>query len=106
MTMNKFITISVLALLLLAAAGCASTSTQPRTNDHSTDSDITANVKAAAENDATLDASAMDVETSNGVVRLSGFVTSHAAVVAASDIARGIVGVTAVKNDMMVKMVR
>lgn len=106
MTMNNFGTISVLVLLLSAASGCASTSTQLRTNDHSADSTITANVEAAANTDATLNASAMNVETSQGVVQLSGFVGSHAEVVTASNIARGIAGVTAVKNDMMVKTLR
>lgn len=105
MTMNNLVTISVLVLLLSAASGCGSTSTStPRpTNNQSADSTITANVKAAVKNDATLNASAMNVETSQGVVQLSGFVGSHADVDTASTIARGIDGVTAVKNDMMVK---
>ena len=106
MTTNNFMRISVMALLLLAVSGCASTSIQPQANHHSADSDITASVEAAAKSNATLDASAMDVSTANGVVHLSGFVSSHAEVVAATDVARGITGVTAVENDMMVKTVR
>ncbi len=103
MTMNNFLTTSGLVLLLSTASGCGSTSPQRTTNNQSADSNITANVKAAAKNDTTLNASAMKVETSEGVVKLSGFVGSHAEVTTASNIARGIAGVTAVKNDMMVK---
>lgn len=106
MTVKNFITAGAVVLLLLAISACAPTSTQSPGNALSADSDITENVKAAAKNDTKIDASTMDVTTANGVVHLSGFVTSHAQVTAATDVARGITGVTAVTNDMMVRTVR
>jgi len=43
------------------------------------------------------------VETVNGVVMLSGFVPSQAQVQKAADLARGVEGVTDVKNGLKVK---
>ena len=106
MTTNRFITINLAALLLLAVSACAPTATRSPADVKSTDSDITANIKAATKSESALDGSAMDVSTSKGVVHLSGFVTSHAQVVTATDIARSIAGVTAVENDVMVKTIR
>jgi len=45
----------------------------------------------------------INVETFRGAVQLSGFVSSRAAVDKAVEIARGVKGVTSVKNDMRVK---
>lgn len=106
MMMKKMFAISALALLLAAVSGCGSTPRQSSVSNQSTDSEITANIKAAAKNDAALNASAMTVETSNGAVQLSGFVGTYAEVTAASSIARGIAGVTSVNNNMMVKAIR
>lgn len=61
------------------------------------DTDSTANVNAAVNDMATLDASSMEVATANGVVHLSGFVSSHAQVVAATDVARSVAGATAIR---------
>lgn len=47
--------------------------------------------------------SEVNVETFKGVVQLSGFVTSKEAMDKAVDIARGINGVTSVRNDMTIK---
>ena len=48
-------------------------------------------------------ATEINVETFKGVVQLSGFVSSQAAENRAVELARGVSGVTAVKNDMRLK---
>jgi len=45
----------------------------------------------------------INVETFKGVVQLSGFVSSSAAMQQAVKVAKGIQGVTSVKNDMRIK---
>ncbi|MDO9366014.1 MAG: BON domain-containing protein, partial [Methylotenera sp.] len=46
----------------------------------------------------------INVETYKGVVQLSGFVSSEADIDKAVEIARGVNGVTSVKNDMRLKV--
>lgn len=106
MTKTNLLASCVLTLMLVAVAGCAATSHQQTMVGATSDTDITANVNAAVDDLATLDASSMEVATANGVVHLSGFVSSHAQVVAATDAARNVAGVTSVRNDMMVKTIR
>ena len=62
------------------------------------DSVITTKVKAAVFNESTLKSSEINVETYKGVVQLSGFVSSEADIDKAVEIARGVKGVTSVKN--------
>ena len=64
---------------------------------------ITAKVKGAIFNDATLKVNDINVETFKGVVQLSGFVRSQADIDKAVQVARGIAGVKSVKNDMRIK---
>jgi hyperosmotically inducible protein len=67
------------------------------------DSVITTKVKAAVFADASLKSAEINVETYKGIVQLSGFVRSSADINRAVEVARGIRGVTSVKNDMIVK---
>ncbi|MBG6219260.1 MULTISPECIES: BON domain-containing protein [unclassified Janthinobacterium] len=67
------------------------------------DSVITTKIKADLVKDNDLKALDVHVETMNGVVMLSGFVPSQAQVKKAADLARGVEGVTDVKNDLKVK---
>jgi osmotically-inducible protein OsmY len=60
-------------------------------------------VKTAIFNEPTLKVAEINVETFKGVVQLSGFVSSQAAMARAVEIARGIDGVTSVKNDMRIR---
>jgi len=93
-----------LMLILLASfLGCASTATHEGTGEYVDDSVITAKVKAAIFNDASLKSSEINVETFKGVVQLSGFVNSQADIDKAVKLARGVKGVTSVKDDMRVK---
>jgi osmotically-inducible protein OsmY len=92
-----------LVILLTAFMGCASTSKQESTGEYIDDSVITTKVKAEIFGDDSLKSSEINVETFKGVVQLSGFVNSQEDINRAVELARGVQGVTAVKNDMQVK---
>jgi osmotically-inducible protein OsmY len=97
-----------LATMLFAAsltivAGCASTPTSEGTGEYIADSVITAKVKASIFNEPTIKASEINVETYKGDVQLSGFVADPRDAAKAVEIARGVKGVTSVKNDVRVK---
>jgi hyperosmotically inducible protein len=67
------------------------------------DSVITGKVKAAVLGESSLKSAEINVETYKGVVQLSGFVGSRAAINKAVELAHAVKGVSAVKNDMVVK---
>lgn len=89
--------------LLMSAVGCASTSTREGTGEYIDDSVITTKVKAAIFNEPTLKSAEINVETFKGTVQLSGFVSARADIYKAAEVARGVKGVTSVKNDMRLK---
>jgi len=60
-------------------------------------------VKTAIFNDSSLKSAEINVETFKGRVQLSGFVRSQANIDQAVAVARGVSGVTSVKNDMRLK---
>lgn len=92
-----------LAVLLMSVLGCASTSTQEGTGEYIDDSVITAKVKTAIFNEPSLKVLEINVETFKGKVQLSGFASSRADISKAAEVARGVGGVTSVKNDMRLK---
>ena len=91
------------AVLLATMLGCASTSKSEGTGEYVDDTVITAKVKAAILDEPTLKSAEINVETFKGVVQLSGFVRSQADINKAVAVARGVGGVTSVKNDMRLK---
>ena len=95
--------ILVLTIVLASAWGCGATATREGSGEYVDDSVITAKVKTAIFNDASLKVNEINVETFKGVVQLSGFVRSQADVDKAVQVARGVAGVKSVKNDMRVK---
>ncbi|MBK7324588.1 MAG: BON domain-containing protein [Propionivibrio sp.] len=99
----KYLSALFLAVTLVFATGCASTSKQEGTGEYVDDSVITSKVKAAIFNEPTLKSAEINVETFKGTVQLSGFVSSQAAINKAVAVARTVGGVTSVKNDMRVK---
>jgi osmotically-inducible protein OsmY len=103
MTTMKALSASLLAVLLITAAGCAGSSTRESTGEYIDDTWITTKVKAALIDDSVVRAREVNVETFKGVVQLSGFVSSKEAMDKAVVIARNIDGVTSVKNDMQIK---
>jgi len=92
-----------LAVLLVAMLGCASTSTREGTGEYVDDTVITTKVKAAILNDPSLKVFQINVETFKGVVQLSGFVSSQAEINKAAHVARGVGGVTSVRNNMRLR---
>jgi osmotically-inducible protein OsmY len=103
--MTSFTRVSILvaAVALTALAGCASTQKHESTGQYIDDTAITAGVKAAIFNEPTLKSAEINVETFKGRVQLSGFVTSKANIDRATQVARGVSGVSSVANDMRLK---
>lgn len=99
----KFLSAFFLALALLTAGGCASTQKKEGTGEYVDDAVITTRVKTAILQEPTLSSAEINVETFKGVVQLSGFVTSRAAINKAIEVTRSITGVSSVKNDMRLK---
>lgn len=99
----KYFSAIFMAFALLMSAGCASTPKHEGTGEYVDDSVITTKVKAAIFNEPTLKSAEINVETFKGVVQLSGFVTSHADMNKAVEVARGVKGVQSVKHDMRQK---
>lgn len=100
---GKHLSALVLVATLMSVVGCASTPKQEGTGEYIDDSVITTKVKAAILNEPTLKSTEIKVETFKGTVQLSGFVSSQAAASKAVAVARGIAGVKAVRDDMLIK---
>jgi hyperosmotically inducible protein len=94
-------TVLLATLALCGIAGCATDS--PTATVQQSDAGISAGVKAALLGDASLKANEIDVDTDQGVVRLSGFVSSADEVAAAAAAARTVRGVRSVRNELRLK---
>ena len=95
-------------LLLVAAAtalqaGCAVQRGQETVGAYIDDAAITSSVKLRLAESKAVSATAIGVETLNGVVQLSGFAKSSAERSAAEKLAREVKGVKAVKNEIAVQ---
>ena len=90
-------------LLIIAFAGCTSTGTRESTGEFVDDSVITTKVKSVLANDDFIRSFQIGVETYKGVVQLSGFVDTQAAVDRSRELARSVKGVKSVKNDLILK---
>ena len=111
--MNKLTIATIAAAITLAfsanamaaaeAAKAAPTSKKETAGEYIDDSVITSKVKALIFEDSSLKSAEINVETYKGVVQLTGFVQSPAAIKKAAEIARSVKGVKSVKNDMIVK---
>jgi hyperosmotically inducible protein len=95
----------LVALALGAAAGCAGGGArlQPAVERHVDDAAITAGVKSAIGKEKDLKASDIQVETSKGIVQLSGFVRSTDEIATVASVARTVKGVKSIKNDLRLK---
>jgi hypothetical protein len=103
MSQWKRLSAFLLALALASVLGCAATETKQSTGEYIDDSWITTKVKAALVEDPLVKATEVNVETYKGVVQLSGFVSSNAAMQQAVTVTKRIKGVTSVRNDMRIK---
>lgn len=101
-TSNRFMTF-ILALLLASLIGCAEPSKRESVGEYVDDTVITTRVKAAIFNEPSLKSAQINVETYKGTVQLSGFVSSRDNINRAVAVARGVKGVTSVKNDMVLR---
>jgi osmotically-inducible protein OsmY len=99
---SNYLSAVFLAATLVSVMGC---STPPKrdTSQYLEDSDVTNKVKAAIYNDPQAKNNEIYVDTFKGVVTLSGYVSSQAAIDRAVELARGASGVMSITNDMHLK---
>ena len=83
--------VGVMAMLMLV--GCATTSSRESTGEFLDDAAITAQVKSSLVADPLLSASAISVETTQGVVHLTGTVKSEQERHRAIQLVQGVAGV-------------
>lgn len=95
--------VTMMVAIALLATGCASTARQSSFGETVDDTVITTKVKALYVDDAAVNALNINVETFKGVVQLSGFANNQTEINRAAEIARGIKGVSSVKNDIRLK---
>jgi osmotically-inducible protein OsmY len=91
------------AVALSFAAGCAVTRGQESVGAYVDDAAITATVKARMVEDKAVDAGAIEVETLNGNVQLSGFARNSIEKSTAESIAMKVKGVKSVQNNVAVR---
>lgn len=94
---------TLLVAVLTALTACSGSPTRESTGEYIDDSVITTKVKAAFVEDKTVNALDIKVVTFKGAVQLSGFANNPQEIDRAVEIARGVKGVTAVKNDIRLK---
>ena len=100
---QRLVTAAFTAAVAITAVGCSSNPTAKTAGEYVDDAVITTKVKAAFAADPTVKATEINVETFKGDVQLSGFVAQPGDAQRAVEVARGIKGVTSVKNDIRVK---
>lgn len=99
----RYFYLALFALLIASLGACATGQKHGSVGQYIEDSAITTNVKAAIFRQDDLSAAEINVETFNGVVQLSGFVSQPAQIARATEIARSVEGVKGVKNNLTVK---
>jgi osmotically-inducible protein OsmY len=103
MKLRTTLAIATTAIVLLTATGCAVHRGQETVGAYIDDSGITTLVKARFVENKTVDAASISVETLKGTVMLSGFAKSAAERATAESIARGVKGVTNVRNEITIR---
>jgi osmotically-inducible protein OsmY len=100
MSVRRDVVALVVATVLVAATGCAETRGQ---GAHVDDDSITTTVKARLVEDKTVDAEAIQVETANGIVVLSGVARTPLEKSTAESIAMKVRGVKTVQNNVALR---
>jgi len=104
MQIRQTLAIAISAVVLLSTAtGCAVHRGQETVGAYVDDTGITTLVKARFVENKQVDAASIKVETLNGTVMLSGFAKNSAERNTAEAIARGVKGVTGVRNEIAVR---
>lgn len=93
--------ISILSISILA--GCSSTPTQASTGEYIDDVVLTTKIKSGLAESNQTSVLDINVESYKGVVQLSGFVDSESEKDAAGRIAKQVIGVHEVENNIQVK---
>lgn len=91
------------ALTLVTATGCSVMRHQESSGAYVDDTVVTTRVKTKFAQDSTVSAMAINVETMQGVVQLSGFAKSSDEKSKAEELARSVKGVVDVRNDIIVR---
>lgn len=102
-TLRPFALVLTAALSVATITGCAVVRDQQTVGAYVDDATITAAVKAKFVEDKTVDAGAINVQTLNGTVNLSGFAKSSAERTMAERLARDVKGVREVRNTLAVR---
>lgn len=100
---SRFEKIAAASFFILSLASCAMFSGRETAGEYVDDTVITSKVKSAFISDPVVKAMQVNVETMKGVVQLSGFVDSKTAEDRAVELAQGVNGVKAVRNDIIVR---
>jgi len=103
MKLRTTLAIVFATLALLVTSGCAVSRGQETVGEYVDDAGITTLVKSRFVENKTVDAASIKVETLKGTVLLSGFAKSTAEKATAENIARGVKGVVAVRNELAVR---
>lgn len=103
MNIRTTLAIAITAVVMLTATGCAVQRGQETVGAYVDDTGITTLVKSRFIENKLVDAASISVETLKGTVVLSGFAKNSTEKATAETIARGVKGVVAVKNDIVVR---
>lgn len=103
MNTAKLFSSVLLAASVLAMGGCEVTREQSTVGQFVDDTAITSKVKARFAESPVVSAMAINVETVNGTVQLSGFAKNESERSTAESIARSVANVKAVRNDIIIK---
>lgn len=103
MHIRTTLAIAISAIVLLTTTGCAVQRGQESVGNYVDDAGITTLVKSRFVENKQVDAASISVETMKGTVMLSGFAKSGTERSTAESIARGVKGVTSVRNDIIVR---
>jgi osmotically-inducible protein OsmY len=103
MKLRTALAIATTAIVMLTATGCAVQRGQETVGSYVDDVGITTLVKSRFVENKQVDAGAISVETLKGTVMLSGFAKSATERSTAESIARGVKGVTGVKNEITIR---
>lgn len=101
--MKKLFKYASLALILAVLGACATGHKSSSPGQYVSDSAITTSVKAAIFGESDLSAAEISVETHNGIVQLSGFVSQSSQIGRAEQVAKQVEGVKGVKNSLILK---
>ena len=101
--LGKYAVAIFFAFSMILITGCAASDKQQTVGAYIDDATITTRVKATILDEPELRFTEISVETFDGVVQLSGFVSSETEINRAVRVTQNVEGVKSVKNDMQVK---